>query len=46
MTGTIADALHQLQRHSGLVRVGEPRKSGESTQIEVDVVDASLKMTI
>ena len=37
MTGTIADALHQLQRHRGLVRVGEPRKSGESTQIEVDV---------
>ena len=37
MTGAIAEALHQLQRHRGLVRVGEPRKSGESTQIEVDV---------
>ena len=37
MTGTIADALHQLQWHRGLVRVSEPRKSGESTQIEVDV---------
>ena len=37
MTGAITDALHQLQRHRGLVRVGEPRKSGESTQIEVDV---------
>lgn len=37
MTDRIADALHQLQRHRGLVRVGEPRKSGESTQVEVDV---------
>lgn len=33
----IADALHQLQRHRGLVRVGEPSVSGELTQIEVDV---------
>ncbi|WP_186151748.1 ThiF family adenylyltransferase [Burkholderia gladioli] len=37
MTGAIADALHQLQRHRGLIRVGEPRASGESTQIDVDV---------
>lgn len=37
MTGTIADALHQLQRHRGLSRVGEPRASGKSTQIDVDV---------
>ena len=37
MTGTIADALHQLQRHRGLIRVGEPRTTGASTEIEVDV---------
>ena len=37
MTGTIADALHQLQRHRGLIRVGEPKASFASTQIEVDV---------
>ncbi len=32
MTGAIADALHQLQRHRGLIRVGEPKASGASTQ--------------
>ena len=37
MTGAIADALHQLQRHRGLIRVGKPKASGASTQIEVDV---------
>jgi molybdopterin/thiamine biosynthesis adenylyltransferase len=37
MTGAIADALHQLQRHRGLSRVGEPKTNGESTQIDVDV---------
>ncbi len=37
MTNAIADALHQLQRHRGLIRVGEPKASGSSTQIEVDV---------
>lgn len=37
MTDAIADALHQLQRHLGLVRIGEPKKNGESTQIEIDV---------
>jgi len=37
MTEPITDALHQLQRHRGLIRVGEPRTSGKSTQIEVDV---------
>ena len=37
MTDTIADALHQLQRHRGLIRVGEPRTAGEATQIDVDV---------
>jgi hypothetical protein len=37
MTGAIADALHQLQRHRSLARVGEPRASGESTQIDIDV---------
>lgn len=37
MTLAIADALHQLQRHRGLIRVGEPKASGASTQIEVDV---------
>ena len=37
MTDAIADALHQLQRHRGLIRVGEPKASGVSTQIEVDV---------
>lgn len=37
MTRAIADALHQLQRHRGLIRVGEPKASGASTQIEVDV---------
>jgi tRNA A37 threonylcarbamoyladenosine dehydratase/proteasome lid subunit RPN8/RPN11 len=37
MTGAIEDALHQLQRHRGLTRVGPPSESGESTQIEVDV---------
>ena len=40
MTGAIADALHQLQRHRGLARVGEPRTSGESTQIDIDVAVA------
>lgn len=40
MTGAIADALHQLQRHNGLGRVGEPRTSGESTQIDIDVAVA------
>ena len=37
MTDSVTDALHQLQRHRGLIRVGEPRASGESTQIDVDV---------
>ncbi|HBN8920214.1 TPA: thiamine biosynthesis protein ThiF, partial [Pseudomonas aeruginosa] len=37
MTDAIADALHQLQRHRGLTRVGEPKVIGASTQIEVDV---------
>jgi hypothetical protein len=37
MTDRIADALHQLQRHRGLVRVGEPMALGALTQIEVDV---------
>jgi len=37
MTGTIADAVHQLNRHRGLIRVGEPCSSGETTRIEVDV---------
>lgn len=37
MTDAIADALHQLQRHRGLIRVGAPKASGASTQIEVDV---------
>ena len=37
MTRAVADALHQLQRHRGLIRVGEPKASGVSTQIEVDV---------
>lgn len=37
MTDAIADALHQLQRHRGLIRVGEPKACGVSTQIEVDV---------
>ena len=37
MTDRIADALHQLQRHRGLVRVGEPTALGALTQIEVDV---------
>ena len=37
MTDAIADALHQLQRHRGLIRVGQPLARGESTQIDVDV---------
>ena len=37
MTDAIADALHKLQRHRGLTRVGEPKVIGASTQIEVDV---------
>lgn len=37
MKAAIADALYQLQRHRGLTRVGEPKASGASTQIEVDV---------
>ena len=37
MTDAIADALHQLQRHRGLTRVGAPKVSSASTQIEVDV---------
>lgn len=37
MTDAIADALHQLQRHRGLTRVGGPKVSSASTQIEVDV---------
>jgi hypothetical protein len=37
MTDNFADALHQLQRHQGLVRVGKPRASGESMHIDVDV---------
>jgi len=36
MTGAIADAVHQLNRHRGLTRVGEPCSSGETTRIEVD----------
>jgi tRNA A37 threonylcarbamoyladenosine dehydratase len=37
MTGAIADAIHQLNRHRGLARVSEPQSSGEATLIEVDV---------
>jgi len=37
MTDAIADALHQLRRHKGLIRVGEPNILGESTQIDIDV---------
>jgi len=37
MTRPIGDALHQLQRHRGLIRIGEPKASGASTHIEVDV---------
>lgn len=37
MTGAIADALYQLQRHRGVARVGEPRTAGETTQIDIDV---------
>jgi len=37
MTDAIADALRQLKRHRGLIRVGEPRACGESAQIDVDV---------
>jgi hypothetical protein len=37
MTDAIADALHQLQRHRGLTRVGEPKVIGALTQIAVDV---------
>lgn len=37
MIDAIADALHQLQRHRGLARVGELRTSGETTQIDIDV---------
>lgn len=37
MTDAIADALHQLQRHRGLNRVGEPKVIGALTQIAVDV---------
>lgn len=37
MMSAIADALHQLQRHRGLIRVGEPKACDASKQIEVDV---------
>lgn len=37
MTDSINDAIHQLNRHRGLARVGEPRTEGETTLIEVDV---------
>lgn len=37
MTGAIADAVHQLNRHRGLAQVGEPCSFGEATRIEVDV---------
>jgi tRNA A37 threonylcarbamoyladenosine dehydratase len=37
MTGAIADAVHQLNRHRGLVRVGESFSSGKTARIEVDV---------
>jgi hypothetical protein len=37
MTDAIVDAIHQLKRHRGLVRVGGPAASGEAILIEVDV---------
>lgn len=37
MTGAIEDAVHQLKRHRGLTRVGEPQAAGEGALIEVDV---------
>lgn len=37
MTGAVADAIHQLNRHRGLARVSEPCSSGTATVIEVDV---------
>lgn len=37
MSQAIADAVHQLERHRGIVRVGAPVAKGNSTWIEIDV---------
>lgn len=37
MSQAIADAVHQLERHRGIVRVGAPVAKGSSTWIEIDV---------